>query len=263
MKYYCIALLLLLSGTVYAKESVTRGRFFYGDYALEEKKELPKETPQPQAPPPSKPTQDPYPYSTRMDAFQKETNEIINKAIFTLDLDDIAAQKARIVKILRHAREFVEKEQYMLIARPDLDETHRYPVNENAKLASEKQRANAIEESIKRLQKSHYIFYFFDADDEYSKLFSKVMRQFSQQYRFKTLAIKLTDKTLPEYPHAILNQGQAERLQLSHKPAVVIVPHDNPMAAEVVNYGHKSLAELKNNIFKVELQRLKHTKKGY
>jgi conjugal transfer pilus assembly protein TraF len=155
----------------------------------------------------------------------------------------ITAQKA----LMDQSQHFAEMWKQVVMTTPSLDETLQHPVDQNACHLYYAAQHQHIEKQIKKLASEYGLFFFFRKNCAYCHHFSHIVKRFSQKYGWSVLGISLDGGTLPEFPHAKQNNGIAERLNISHVPALIAL---HPKTAQLIPlaYGLVSESEIEQRV---------------
>jgi conjugal transfer pilus assembly protein TraF len=155
----------------------------------------------------------------------------------------ITAQKA----LMDQSEKFSEMWKQVVMTTPSLDETLVHPVDQNARHVYYTQKHQDLEKRIKKLSAEYGLFFFFRKNCGYCHQFAPVVKRFSQKYGWSVLSISLDGGTLPEFPAARQNNGIAERLQITHVPALIAL---HPKTGQLIPlaYGLISESEIEQRV---------------
>lgn len=155
----------------------------------------------------------------------------------------ITAQKV----LMDQSQKFSEMWKQVVMTTPSLDETLVHPVDQNARHVYYSQQHQGIENHIKKLSSEFGLFFFFRKNCEYCHHFAPIVKRFSQKYGWSVLAVSLDGGTLPEFPNSKQNNGIAERLQISHVPALIAL---HPKTGQLIPlaYGLVSESEIEQRV---------------
>ena len=148
----------------------------------------------------------------------------------------ITAQKA----LMDQSQKFSEVWKQVVMTTPSLDETLIHPVDQNARHIYYTQLNQHLEKQIKKLAGEYGLFFFFRKNCAYCHQFAPVVRRFSQKYGWSVLGISLDGGTLPEFPNAKQNNGIAERLQITHVPALIAL---HPKTGQLIPLAYGMISE--------------------
>lgn len=155
----------------------------------------------------------------------------------------ITAQKA----LMDQSQKFSEMWKQVVMTTPSLDETLVHPVDQNARHIYYNEQHNKLKERIMRLASEYGLFFFFRKNCSYCHHFAPIVKRFAQKYGWSVLGISLDGGTLPEFPNAKRDNGIAERLQISHVPALIAL---HPKTGQLIPlaYGLVSESEIEQRV---------------
>jgi conjugal transfer pilus assembly protein TraF len=155
----------------------------------------------------------------------------------------ITAQKA----LMDQSQKFSDVWKKVVMTTPSLDETLQHPVDQNARHVYYVTQHQTIKKKIKKLATEYGLFFFFRKNCAYCHQFAPIVRRFSQKYGWSVLAISLDGGTIPEFPNTKQNNGIAERLQITHVPALIAL---HPKTAQLIPlaYGLVSESEIEQRV---------------
>lgn len=155
----------------------------------------------------------------------------------------ITAQKA----LMDQSQHFAEMWKQVVMTTPSLDETLQYPVDQNARHVYYAEHHVKLEKRIKHLASEYGLFFFFRKNCAYCHHFAPIVKRFAQKYGWSVLPISLDGGTLPEFPNAKHNNGIAERLQITHVPALIAL---HPKTGQLIPlaYGLISESEIEQRV---------------
>jgi len=130
---------------------------------------------------------------------------------------------------------------------PSLDETLVHPVDQNARYVYYDEKKKDMATRIQGLAREYGLFFFFRKNCAYCHGFAPIVKRFAQKYGWSVLAVSLDGGTLPEFPQAKRDNGIAERLQISHVPALIAL---HPTTGKLIPlaYGMVSESEIESRI---------------
>jgi conjugal transfer pilus assembly protein TraF len=148
----------------------------------------------------------------------------------------ITAQKA----MMDQSQKFSEMWKQVVMTTPALDETLVHPVDQNARHIYYVKHHQDIQSTIKKLSAEYGLFFFFRKNCEYCHHFAPIVKRFAQKYGWSVLGVSLDGGTLPEFPHAKQNNGIAERLNISHVPALIAL---HPKTGKLIPLAYGLVSE--------------------
>ena len=90
------------------------------------------------------------------------------------------------------------------------------------------------------LAQEYGLFFFFRKNCPYCHQFAPVVKRFSEKYGWSVLGISLDGGTLSEFPMAKQNNGIAERLQITHGPALIAL---HPKTGQLIPLAYGMISE--------------------
>lgn len=178
---------------------------------------------------------------------RKELEKKLHAAIVEPNQENIIsyilAQKA----LMDQSQKFSESWKRVVMTNPSLDETLTYPVDQNARQIYYHEKNKEIRDRIKKLAGEYGLFFFFRKECAYCHAFAPVVKSFAQSYGWSVLPISLDGGTLPEFPKAKRDNGIAEKLQITHVPALIAL---HPKSGKIIPlaYGMTSMSEIEQRV---------------
>lgn len=135
----------------------------------------------------------------------------------------------------------------VVMTTPSLDETLVHPVDQNARHLYYATQHKDLANRIKTLAQEYGLFFFFRDNCPYCHQFAPIVKRFAQTHGWSVLAISLDGGSLPEFPKAKRDNGMAERLQVSHVPALIAL---HPKTGQLIPlaYGLVSESEIEQRV---------------
>lgn len=155
----------------------------------------------------------------------------------------ITAQKA----LMDQSQKFSDVWKQVVMTTPSLDETLQHPVDQNARHVYYGEQHSKTKKRIMRLAAEYGLFFFFRKNCSYCHHFAPIVKRFAENYGWSILAISLDGGTLPEFPNAKQNNGIAERLNITHVPALIAL---HPKTGQLIPlaYGMISESEIEQRV---------------
>ncbi|MBY0500443.1 MAG: type-F conjugative transfer system pilin assembly protein TraF [Alphaproteobacteria bacterium] len=209
-----------------------------GDDKIEERKEISSGR--------SSSSSSPTP-TEKIEAQRKELETKLHTAILEPSRENIItyifAQKA----LMDQSQRFSESWQQVVMTTPSLDETLIHPVDQNARHVYYSERNKELISRIKALSQDYGLFFFFRKNCPYCHRFAPIVKHFAEKHSWSVLAVSLDGGTLPEFPHVRRNNGIAERLQVTHVPALIAL---HPQSGQTIPlaYGLVSESEIEERV---------------
>ena len=106
------------------------------------------------------------------------------------------------------------------------------------------------EAMMKHVSQKQGFFFFFSSSCPHCQRFSPVLKHMAQRYGFKVVAISMDGGYLPEFPDAVLDEGQSKLFKVSVYPSLFLVdPKDEH--ASLVTEGAIEEEELVQRLIKI------------
>ncbi|WP_298624832.1 conjugal transfer protein TraF [uncultured Legionella sp.] len=110
--------------------------------------------------------------------------------------------------------------------------------------------ALAYENSLHELSRQKGFFFFFSSSCPHCQRFSPVLKQLSQRYGFHVVAVSTDGGYLPDFPNAVLDEGQSKLFQVTVFPSLFLVDPQSEQA-HLVTEGAIDEMELTNRLIKI------------
>lgn len=209
----------------------------------------------PREPPLEKNVFPPQSASEQLTFIKKHIENVRSEAILSPTKEHVKAYIALQNAITQNAELFSRVWQQVLNENPAL----RYgsPLNptkiDYTALPIEKVQEETLKETMQNdmssdtvLENAHHtwgLLYFFTSTCPYCQRFSPVVKAVSERYHLETLAVSVNGEGLPDFPHPIIDNGEAATLHVTHLPALFLVA---PKARNIqhVTEGEVSETEL-------------------
>lgn len=92
--------------------------------------------------------------------------------------------------------------------------------------------ANAIT-PLQQASQERGFFFFYSASCPHCQYFAPILKNFSQDYGFKVLAISLDGGYLPSFPESVMDEGQKKPFHVRVLPSLFLVNPKTKQAALV------------------------------
>lgn len=179
----------------------------------------------------------------RMEILQQETKAALATAIMEPTVANFARFKRLQDFWTTQASEFSMVAQKAMLVHPELDYNLQHShYNGTAKLQQaldQSQQQDAIAQTAARFG----VFLFYRGGDAIDLQLAETMKSFSQQYGVSFIPISIDGKVSASLPQTRINSGQAERLGITHFPALVLV-EPKQGSARPLAYGFISQDDL-------------------
>ncbi len=201
-----------------------------------------------QPPSPVEPAEPPR--AAELDEFeriQKRLGELRNIAIISPTEENLKAYIEFQEQQMQRASVFADQWRRTLWANPELKYEGR-PVNATGIASFDASQAVQVRKSLNQLAGTHGLYFFFRSDCPYCHAMAPTLRQLEQTHGIRVIAISLDGGTLPQYPNAITDKGQAAALGVRSVPSFYLA---SPKARTVhpLGTGVLSLATIEERIY--------------
>lgn len=193
-------------------------------------------------------------YTQRMKEFQKQFEELQNKAILEPTLDNV--QNFQRVQTLIMDRSENFGNMLMLAAQLD-SQSYReadqpYPLHR--KVYKEKKNQE-LDRQISAMAKNYGLFFVYKKECPYCHEFSPIVREFIDTYGFEYKAISPDGDPLPEFPDATADNGTISLLNPEGSYPMLFLVNPNESQVIPLSRGLVNITQLREN-FEVILQYL-------
>ena len=220
-------------------ERRAEGWHWYEDREREDEEE-PLKQKRPNASPPQTPTE-------KIEAQRKVLEQKLHAAIVEPTQENVIAYIFAQKALMDQSQRFSEAWKQVVLTVPSLDETLLHPVDQNARHVYYGEKNKELTSRIKALAQEYGLFFFFRKNCPYCHHFAPIVKHFAEKHSWSVLAISLDGGTLSEFPHARRNNGIAERLHVSHVPALMAL---HPQSGQTIPlaYGLVSESEIEERV---------------
>lgn len=190
------------------------------------------------------------PKAAELDEFeriQKRLGELRNIAIISPTEENLKAYIAFQEQQMQRASVFADQWRRTLWANPDLKYEGR-PVNAAGIASFDASQANQVRQSIGSVAATHGLYFFFRSDCPYCHAMAPTLRLLEQTHGIRVIAISLDGGTLPQFPQAISDKGQAAALGVRAVPSFYLAS-PKQRTVHPLGTGVLSLAALEERIF--------------
>lgn len=141
-----------------------------------------------------------------------------------------------------------EVAQRAIWQNPEIDYAIKRPVNAIGKRNWIDQRNSEIETTMENINERYGLFFVYRSTCPYCHAYSPVIKEFSEEFNIKVVAISQDGPKLKEWPNSKLDNGQSMNLKIDTVPATILF---DKATAEIipVGFGALSKQELKTRIF--------------
>jgi conjugal transfer pilus assembly protein TraF len=143
--------------------------------------------------------------------FQQSVQDALDVAVYNPSDRNIARFLEIWAESRRKASDFEEIARAAAVRMPWVDDTAQgvRPTNPAAQRVFDQVTAERNDELMRRLAKTHGLYFFFRAACPYCHAFSPMLKQFEQKFGFTVFPISLDGGGLPLYPHPQRDNGMA------------------------------------------------------
>ncbi len=171
--------------------------------------------------------------------------ESLNTSILNPTEKNILRERMLAIIYMDLAQKYQHRAQIVVDKNPRINYLLKHPVDDEALKLQEAIDDSDRDERIKKLTKSHGLFFFFAGGCQHCKAFAPTIKRFAKKYGFEVIAISVDGGKLSEFPNAKRNDGQAEKLMVKSLPAVFAIdPKNGPTHSILLSYGNVSVMEL-------------------
>ena len=227
---YVILIGLLFAHSVQATflDRHAEGWHWYED-RISEEEETKEDTPKPEKKPETK--EGASSDTQQLEALQKELKRRRDRAVMRPTYAHVKDYQLLQKWMVDHANQFSNMWMKVLYTTPALDTTLENPMAQSARHVYLDTREKNLEAKVKALSQSYGLFFFFKKNCPYCHHFAPIVKQFSQRFGWKVLAISLDGGTLDAFPQAQIDNGAAHKLGVTQVPALMAV---NPTTGHVL-----------------------------
>lgn len=241
LRNLCCTVILISAGLLHCNTAtLAEGRSFFerkaeGWHWYQEQEPEVRE-PESKAPPQGKvlsPTQ-------QIEEQRKGLEKKLHTAIIEPTRENLIAYITAQRTLMDQSQLFAEMWKQVVMTTPALDETLSHPVDQNARHVYYEEQHNKLQKRIMGLASEYGLFFFFRKNCAYCHHFAPIVKRFSEKYGWFVLSISLDGGALPEFPNAKQNNGIAERLQITHVPALIAL---HPKTGQLIPLAYGLISE--------------------
>ena len=178
---------------------------------------------------------------------RKELEQKLHAAIVEPNRENIISYILAQRALMDQSQKFSESWKKVVMTTPSLDESLIHPVDQNARHIYYREKSEDLKDRIKKLASEYGLFFFFRKECSYCHGFAPIVKSFAKTYGWSVLPISLDGGILPEFPNARRDNGIAERLQITHVPALIAL---HPKSGKLIPlaYGMVSISEIEERV---------------
>ena len=183
----------------------------------------------------------------KIEAQRKEIEQKLHAAIVEPTRENLVAYILAQRALMDQSQRFSESWKKVVMTSPSLDETLIHPVDQNARPIYYLEKSKDLQDKIKKLASEYGLFFFFRKNCPYCHGFAPIVKSFAETYGWSLLPVSIDGGTLPEFPDARRDNGIAERLGISHVPALIAL---HPKSGKFIPlaYGMVSISEIEERV---------------
>lgn len=181
------------------------------------------------------------------DRIQKRLGELRNIAIISPTEANLKAYIEFQEQQLQRASVFADQWRRTLWANPDLQYEGR-PVNATGIASYDAAQKLEVRQSLSGLASTHGLYFFFRSDCPYCHAMAPTLQMLEQAHGIRVIAISLDGGTLPQFPNAISDKGQAQQLGVRSVPSYFLAS-PKQRTVHPLGTGVLSLATIEERIF--------------
>lgn len=164
--------------------------------------------------------------------------------------------------ITQNASRFSRTWAKIIWQHPSLNYQLVHPTNQAAQSAYKTAQSKDEDKILKQAAQHLGLFFFFEGRCPYCQRFAPTVKQVAATYGFSVLPISIDGLPLPDYPHPVKNQGQAQAFKVTRWPALFLV-EPNQRVVIPVTFGMISVDELKSRLTHLIKEARKRGKVSY
>ncbi len=182
-----------------------------------------------------------------LEGFKKEMERRLHLAVVSPSYANVKSYMQIQQAMMERSEIFAKRWMEVLYTNPALDYTVKHPTTQAARHVYLDQQKHEMDQKIRRLSKTHGLFFFFKSGCEYCHQFAPVVKKFSQKYGWTVLAISIDGHQLPEFPNAQLDNGAADKLNVTSVPSLLAV---EPTTGQIIplSYGMSSEDQIEDRV---------------
>ncbi|EBN9932946.1 type-F conjugative transfer system pilin assembly protein TraF [Salmonella enterica] len=163
------------------------------------------------------------PPSVQMKVLQRVTADRLNNAILYPTVENFTAYMKMQNYWTTQAGRFSAVAAKSMLAHPELDYNLRYSHYNSTVPLQMKAEQGLQEAALRELTAKYGLFYFYRGNNALDVQMAKVVSQVAQQYGVALVAVSMDGARAPELPDTRPDSGQAQRLGITHLPALFLV----------------------------------------
>ncbi|WON75532.1 type-F conjugative transfer system pilin assembly protein TraF [Serratia sp. UGAL515B_01] len=181
-------------------------------------------TPKPQEEKPERQTPPPPANATEtMSRLHAKRLELINKALINPTEENIRRYVAFQKMLVNQVSQFSSGWEKVLLNNPELDYNLKHPVYNGASPIEYTKERQLRAKAIDYINQRYGVFFFYRGNEPLDNRLGNVVREFSEQYGIPFIPVTVDGRINPDLPQTRTDAGQAERMNITHFPAIFLV----------------------------------------
>lgn len=179
----------------------------------------------------------------RIKNLQKRVEAALHKAVLEPTLENIAEYKDLQNEVMKKSEVFAHNWKLLQYTNPQYDTSLSIPINQRAIHISNNLNSVLDTKRINQLAKEYGLIFFYKGRCPYCQQYADFVQRFAKQHGFDVMAIRMDDKTLPQFPDARQDNGIASTLNVTSVPALIAL-HPGTKQYIPLGYGYVSEDEI-------------------
>ncbi len=188
-------------------------------------------------------------YQERLARITDQVRELKARAILEPTPEHVEAYIAFQREQLDRSGLFTDMWQRLLWQKPELDYTLQRPVSTMGKQAWLDERRTAKDVAMTELPERYGIFYFYASTCPSCRLMTPTLKYIAAKYGLYIQAVSVDGGPNPDFPGAVVDQGQGARMGLTSKTVPALVLFDTQTKTPVpIGHGLLSADEIMERV---------------
>lgn len=162
-------------------------------------------------------------YSQRDEILSFWTMEALHRARQTKSVEDMRTFLALKNYWLSESSEFSSLFQKTMLLHPELDYNVTHPTSSIGTKLLDEQRQLKRDFKIKQLSKSHGLLFFYRGNSPYDRKQIPIIHELANRYGLYVMPVSIDGKGLDAFDNALVDRGQADKLDVHFFPALILV----------------------------------------
>lgn len=151
------------------------------------------------------------------------TMEALHKVRFTHKLEDERAFLLMQDYWLKEAALHGQINQKALLAYPELNFSVTHPSSSLGTKLYEDMRLKKETGILKHIASKNGLIFFYRSQNPIDIQQISILKSYARQYGFAWIGVSVDGQTSPQVPHSRIDQGEAQKLNVRHFPAILMV----------------------------------------